>query len=165
MKTQGSGCDHLSCKMDANERHGNRHFFHPGLKMLSGFAPSSDQTRSPQPSRRLFERSLPMNTHRQRLSSAFATVLALGLTTGAQAHADASPGKEKCYGIVKAGQNTCANLTDTHACAGQATKDKDPAEWTLVPKGACAKLGGLSAVQAKAALKLAATGTAVTKGK
>jgi uncharacterized membrane protein len=37
------------------------------------------------------------------------------------------------------------------------TKDKDPTEWTLVAKGTCAKLGGMSPEQAKAALAKATT--------
>ncbi|HEX5371213.1 MAG TPA: DUF2282 domain-containing protein [Aquabacterium sp.] len=95
-----------------------------------------------------------MNKHQQQLSAALATVMALGLTTGARAHdVDAPAGKEKCYGAVKAGQNSCANLTGTHACAGLATRDKDPAEWTLVPKGSCHKLGGLDIDQARAAIR------------
>lgn len=98
-----------------------------------------------------------MNKHQQQLSAALATVMALGLTTGARAHVDTPAGKEKCYGAVKAGQNSCANLTGTHACAGLASRDKDPAEWTLVPKGSCHKLGGLDIDQAREALKLATT--------
>jgi uncharacterized membrane protein len=93
-----------------------------------------------------------MSTTKHTLNAALAAVMALGLTTAATAHADSAKGKEKCYGVAKAGKNSCANLTDTHACAGMATKDNDPAEWTLVAKGTCAKLGGMSAEEAKAAL-------------
>jgi uncharacterized membrane protein len=60
--------------------------------------------------------------------------------------------KEKCYGIAKAGQNDCANLTGTHSCAGQA-KVADVAEWKYVAKGTCAGMKGLSADQAKAKVK------------
>ena len=94
---------------------------------------------------------------RQLLSSALASLLALGTAT-AQAHDEAAPkDKEKCYGIVKAGQNHCANLSGTHSCAGEAKSDNAPAEWKLVAKGSCAKLGGMSAEQAKAALAKAET--------
>lgn len=48
--------------------------------------------------------------------------------------------KEKCYGVVKAGKNDCANKAGTHSCAGQAKVDSDPGEWVLVPKGLCEKL-------------------------
>lgn len=99
-----------------------------------------------------------MTTTQQRLSAALAAVVTMGLAAPAMAHLEeGKSGKEKCYGVAKAGQNSCANLTGTHSCAGQSTKDKDPTEWTLVAKGSCAKMGGMSADQAKAALK-AATG-------
>lgn len=90
---------------------------------------------------------------RPLLHSALASVVALGLLQAAAAHAaDSEKNKEKCFGIVKAGQNSCANLSGSHSCAGEATTDNDPAEWKLVPKGSCAKMGGLSTEQAKAKL-------------
>ena len=63
------------------------------------------------------------------------------------------PGKEKCYGIAKAGENMCANLSGTHTCAGQSAVDNDTTEWLYVAKGTCKKLKGLSAAQAKKATK------------
>ena len=84
-------------------------------------------------------------------SSALASVLALGLLASAQAADNA--GKEKCYGIAKAGQNDCANLSGTHSCAGQAKAEMAADEWKYVAKGTCAKLGGKTAEEAKAALK------------
>ncbi len=60
--------------------------------------------------------------------------------------------KEKCYGIAKAGQNDCANLTGSHSCAGQA-KVSDVAEWKYVAKGTCADMKGMSADQAKMKVK------------
>ena len=90
---------------------------------------------------------------RQLLSSALASVMALGLVSQASAEMMGSPkGKEKCYGVAKAGENSCANLSGSHSCAGQSTVDKAPEEWKLVAKGTCAKLGGLSAEEAKVAL-------------
>ena len=95
---------------------------------------------------------------RQVLNTALASALALGLIPAAtQAHdmsdkAASGRGKEKCYGVAKAGENSCANLSGTHDCAGESTADKSPAEFKVVPKGSCAKLGGLTAEQAKAAL-------------
>ena len=62
-----------------------------------------------------------MNQQRLIVSSALASVLALGLLDTASA-TDA-PGKEKCFGIAKAGQNDCANLSGTHSCAGQSKVD------------------------------------------
>ncbi|HET6317605.1 MAG TPA: DUF2282 domain-containing protein [Chloroflexota bacterium] len=87
----------------------------------------------------------------QRLiaSSALASVLALGLLSagGVQA-AD----KEKCYGVAKAGQNDCANLSGTHSCAGQSKAEMGVDEWKYVAKGTCAQLGGKTADEAKAAM-------------
>jgi uncharacterized membrane protein len=75
--------------------------------------------------------------HRLIVSSALASVMALGLAGQAAAQ---DKDKEKCYGIAKAGENDCG--TATHACAGLAKKDKAPDEWKYVAKGTCEKLGG-----------------------
>jgi len=88
---------------------------------------------------------------RHMVSSALATVLALGLGSPS-AHAEEA-GKEKCYGIAKAGQNDCANLGGTHSCAGQAKEDNGPREWKYVAKGTCKDLKGMSAAEAKAKVK------------
>ncbi|WP_140634467.1 DUF2282 domain-containing protein [Methylibium rhizosphaerae] len=88
----------------------------------------------------------------QRLvvSSALASVLAMGLIGAAGAADDAkSAGKEKCYGIAKAGQNDCANLAGTHSCAGQSKMDNDPGDWKYVAKGTCKQMNGMSAEEAK----------------
>jgi len=84
--------------------------------------------------------------HRLVLSSALATALALGLAGTAAAQ---DKGKEKCYGIAKAGQNDCANLSGSHSCAGQNKVDHDPAEWKYVAKGTCKEMKGLSADEAR----------------
>jgi uncharacterized membrane protein len=84
-------------------------------------------------------------------SSALASVLALGLVSGVQAADDKAASKEKCFGIAKAGQNDCANLSGTHSCAGQSKADNAADEWKYVAKGTCAKLGGKTADEAKAA--------------
>ena len=78
------------------------------------------------------------------ISAALASVLAG--TVAAPAHAG---GKEKCYGIAKAGQNDCGNLAGTHSCAGQSTVDNDPGEWKLVAKGTCEDIGGMLKKEAK----------------
>lgn len=89
-------------------------------------------------------------TQRLIASSTLASILALGLAQTTSAHETASEsGKEKCYGIAKAGQNDCANLSGTHSCAGQATTDKDPGEWKFVTKGTCTALGGMSLAEAR----------------
>ena len=91
---------------------------------------------------------------KQRLivSSALASAVALGLIGSAAAHAE-DKGKEKCYGIAKAGQNDCANLAGTHSCAGQSKVDNDPGEWKYVAKGTCKSLKGMTAEEARAAAK------------
>ncbi len=91
------------------------------------------------------------------ISSALATVLAMGLA-GAAGAADAhdgkpEKGKEKCFGVAKAGQNDCANLSGSHACAGMAKADGETGEWKYVAKGTCKELKGLTQAEAKAKLK------------
>lgn len=87
------------------------------------------------------------NKHALVISAALAASLAVGTTLSSTA---AAAGKEKCYGVAKAGQNDCANLAGTHSCAAQATVDNDPGEWVVVAKGTCEALGGLSKKEAKA---------------
>lgn len=85
--------------------------------------------------------------HRPLISaSALAAALSLGVIASAQAQ---DSGKEKCYGIAKAGQNDCANLSGSHSCAGQTKDEMSPADWKYVAKGSCKTLGGLSADEAK----------------
>ena len=86
------------------------------------------------------------------LSTALASVLAMGVLSTANA-ADTPAAKEKCFGIAKAGQNDCANLSGTHSCAGQSKADGVVDDWKYVAKGTCQKLGGKSEEQAKAAIK------------
>lgn len=87
--------------------------------------------------------------HRLITSSALASVLALGLLSGAGAADEKAAAKEKCFGIAKAGQNDCANVSGTHSCAGQSKTDNAPDEWKYVAKGTCAKMGGKTADEAK----------------
>ena len=56
----------------------------------------------------------------------------------AQRQAQAAPAMERCYGVARAGHNDCA--AGAHSCAGQATRDNDPASFVEVPAGVCAKL-------------------------
>ena len=86
--------------------------------------------------------------HRLIVSSALASVMALGLAAPAAAQE-----KEKCYGVAKAGQNDCANLSGTHSCAGQSKVDNDPGEWKYVAKGTCKDLKGMTADEAKAKMQ------------
>jgi uncharacterized membrane protein len=89
--------------------------------------------------------------HRLVASTALASVLAMGLVGAAQAQ-DSAKDKEKCYGVAKAGANDCANLSGSHSCAGQNKTSMAPDEWNYVAKGTCAKLGGKTLEEAKAAM-------------
>lgn len=73
------------------------------------------------------------------LAGALSMVSLLPATGAAAAEAG---GLEKCYGISKAGQNSCANAAGTHSCAGQSTVDYDGGEWRAVRAGVCAETGG-----------------------
>jgi uncharacterized membrane protein len=82
-------------------------------------------------------------------SAAIASLMALGAAGNAAAADNA--GKEKCFGIAKAGQNDCANLSGSHSCAGQAKADNDAGEWKFVKAGSCNAMGGKTLEQAKMA--------------
>ena len=84
-------------------------------------------------------------TQRAMIAAAAASLMSLAMVSMPAAAAD----KDKCYGIAKAGQNDCANLSGAHSCAGQAKVDLDKGEWKYVAKGTCKDLGGLSADEAK----------------
>ena len=73
------------------------------------------------------------------IRTAIASILALGIVSTVSA-AETKPAKEKCFGVAKAGKNSCA--TAMHACAGYAKTDDAPDEWSYVPSGTCTKLGG-----------------------
>jgi uncharacterized membrane protein len=88
--------------------------------------------------------------HRLVVSSALASVLAMGLVAQVAAQ---DKGKEKCYGIAKAGQNDCANLSNTHSCAGQSKADNAEDEWKYVAKGTCKDMKGMTADEVKAKKK------------
>jgi uncharacterized membrane protein len=61
--------------------------------------------------------------------------------------------KEKCFGIAKAGQNDCANLSGSHSCAGQSKVSDDAGEWKYVAKGSCKTMKGITAEEAKMKVK------------
>lgn len=86
----------------------------------------------------------------QRLivSSALVSVLALGLIAPV-----AAAEKEACYGVAKAGQNDCQNLSGSHSCAGQAKADNDVADWKYVAKGTCKDMMGHTKTEAQSMMK------------
>jgi uncharacterized membrane protein len=79
-----------------------------------------------------------MKTSHLIIASAVAAAIGLPGTVLAQAKAET----EKCYGIVKAGQNDCQ--TATSSCSGTSKKDSQADAWIAVPKGTCAKIVGAS---------------------
>lgn len=89
--------------------------------------------------------------HRTLTTSAAASLMTLALLSSPALAQNTA--KEKCYGIAKAGQNDCGNLAGTHSCAGQSQVDNDKGEWKYVAAGTCKTLGGLSADEAKKAMK------------
>ena len=47
---------------------------------------------------------------------------------------------EKCYGVVKAGENDC--FSPGNSCGGTSKRDHDPKSWIYLPAGTCAKIAG-----------------------
>ena len=78
---------------------------------------------------------------RSLIGSALAAATMLGATVAfAGPAAQPEYSFEKCYGVVKAGQNDCQ--TATHSCAGTSTANSQGDSWVYVPAGTCAKLTG-----------------------
>lgn len=86
---------------------------------------------------------------RTLIASTAASLMALSLVAAPAAAQE----KEKCFGIVKAGQNDCANLSGTHSCAGQSKVDMGKDEWKYVAKGTCKDMKGVTLEEAKKQLK------------
>ncbi len=79
------------------------------------------------------------------VAAAAASLMSLALVSAPVAAQE----KEKCYGIAKAGQNDCANLSGTHSCAGQSKVSDNKDEWKYVAKGTCKTMKGMSMDEAK----------------
>jgi len=73
------------------------------------------------------------------LCAALAGMISAG---AANAQSDSHAGKEKCFGIAKAGKNDCKAADASHSCAGQSTSDNGKSDWKYVDQGSCAKSGG-----------------------
>lgn len=86
--------------------------------------------------------SLSRNALNAIIAGAFAVSLAGGAGHAAFAADSASAAKEKCYGVVKAGHNDCADMAKTHSCQGQAILDGSGGDFISLPKGVCEKLAG-----------------------
>lgn len=82
-----------------------------------------------------------MNATDRVIRSAFAGLLALGISATLSAQAMAADGAtEKCAGVAKAGKNDCG--TTKLSCHASATTNRDKEAWVELPKGTCEKLAG-----------------------
>lgn len=83
-------------------------------------------------------------SHTARCATALAgALIALAAAPAASAHnGPPSKGMEKCYGIARAGQNSCGSAAGTHGCAGLAKSDYEGHEFLEVAKGTCKAQGG-----------------------
>ena len=89
---------------------------------------------------------------KKTVNTLIASAVALTIAGAAGSAMAESAAKEKCYGVVKAGANDCANAAKTHSCAAHATTDADGGEFIALPAGICERLAGgsTSPVVAKA---------------
>lgn len=95
-----------------------------------------------------------MNTRSLVSAAAAGLLTTLWVTTPVSAQdMPQGKGKEKCYGVAKAGQNDCANLSGSHSCAGQSKVANSMDEWKYVAKGTCAAMNGKTGEQLKAPKK------------
>jgi uncharacterized membrane protein len=87
--------------------------------------------------------SLP-SQRRDRIVAAVlgAALSAVVATSQAAAGPSDSKGKEKCYGVAKAGENGCQSLSGNHTCGGCSTVDYSGEDWKWVAMGTCLQLGG-----------------------
>ncbi len=74
--------------------------------------------------------------------TALASLFAVTVMAASQPVEAGKKKMEKCYGIVKAGQNDCQ--TSNSACAGTAEIDAKPTAFIALPAGTCAKIVGAS---------------------
>ncbi|MBC6418361.1 MAG: DUF2282 domain-containing protein [Prochloron sp. SP5CPC1] len=74
------------------------------------------------------------------VTAALTGVLAIGVGTMSNKAVTAQGETEKCYGIVKAGQNDCG--ANGHNCGGHSTVSAHPNEWIKLPQGTCNKIVG-----------------------
>jgi uncharacterized membrane protein len=86
-------------------------------------------------------RGIPQMSKRTPIAAvtAISGLLALG-ATGMASNALAAEDVEKCFGVVKAGQNDCQ--TANSSCAGTAKNDGQGDAWVYLPAGTCEKIVG-----------------------
>lgn len=81
-----------------------------------------------------------MKNARTAVTTALASLIALGAMSMQGAAAEDKKDLEKCYGVVKAGKNDCK--TASNACAGHAAADNQPDAFIALPKGTCERIAG-----------------------
>ena len=85
--------------------------------------------------------------HSFALAGSLMGALTLAAAAVAQTKDPNMSGKEKCYGVAKAGKNDCAS--GANSCAGHTTRDGDKSAFIAVPAGLCARLVGGSTTAGK----------------
>ena len=72
-----------------------------------------------------------------------AATIALNMSAAQAAEkATGKPDRERCYGIAKAGENSCAASNGSHSCAGQAKVNFSGQEFKEIAKGTCEQMMG-----------------------
>ncbi len=83
-----------------------------------------------------------MNSTRRVFNAAMlasAVAVAVSTTALVSATGAVAAGKEKCFGVAKAGSNDCAAGAGT-TCAGTSTVDFQGNSWKYVDKGTCVSM-------------------------
>ena len=81
-----------------------------------------------------------MKDERKLVAAAVTSLLALGITVSSISVYAAVD--EKCWGVARAGQNSCNSNKSKHSCAGHSKVDNDPNDFITLPSGSCLKIGG-----------------------
>ena len=77
------------------------------------------------------------------VGASLAIAVAIALVEGAEAQTNIPRPTykyEKCFGIVRGGQNDC--FSPANSCGKTSTRDNDPNAWIYVPVGTCEKITG-----------------------
>ncbi len=81
-----------------------------------------------------------MQQDKQLIAYVLSAIVAVGfMALSASVHADDPQVMEKCFGVVKTGQNDCD--TNNGQCAPSLI-DASPNDWIYLPKGICDKIVG-----------------------
>jgi uncharacterized membrane protein len=79
---------------------------------------------------------------RTLLQAAVLSAVVTAALTAASKDVKSAKGKEKCYGVAKAGENGCQATSGSHTCGGCSSVDYHGENWMWVPAGRCLNLGG-----------------------